>query len=250
MNIDIITLFPEMFQALHYGVISKALSNHIIKLNTWNPRDFTTNSHRTVDDRPYGGGPGMVMLYEPLAATLAHIQQQQQPKSMVIYLSPQGTPLKQIDIQQLSTASGLTLVAGRYEGIDQRFIDQHVDAVYSVGDYVVSGGELPAMLLVDAIARLRPGVLGCNESAQQDSFSHGLLEGPCYSRPEKIDEKSVPSVLLSGDHAAIKAWQQQESLRITWQKRPDLLQRRNLSAKQKAMIEQWSQASPLQQEDT
>ena len=228
MKVDVITLMPEMFDALNWGVTSRAIRNKTIELNTWNPRQYTNNDHQTVDDRPYGGGPGMVMLYHPLEKTLKSIHKHRDVIGPVIYLTPQGTPLKQHHISSLSQLPQITLLCGRYEGIDQRFIDRYVDIEYSLGDYILSGGELPAMSMIDAMARLMPGILGCTESAKNDSFSNGILEGPCFTRPEKIGDKSVPSVLLSGNHGAISAWRKKESLRITWQKRPDLIKRQNL----------------------
>lgn len=226
MNFNLITLFPQMFSALESGITNRALKEKLIQLKTWNPRDYTHDAHRTVDDRPYGGGPGMVMLYQPLKDTLDDIKRQQTLKGPVIYLSPQGKPLTQEAVARFSSLPDLTLLCGRYEGIDERFIKTEIDEEWSVGDYVVSGGELPAMLLIDAITRLLPGALGDAQSAEQDSFSNGLLDHPHYTRPENINGLKVPDVLLSGDHKAIKYWRKQQSELNTWQKRPDLIKRR------------------------
>lgn len=228
MNIDVITLLPEIFDALKWGVTSKALLNQSITLNTWNPRHYTSNTHNTVDDRPYGGGPGMVMLYEPLAKTIIDIHSKRE-QTHTVYLTPQGKPLTQTDVVRLSKLPQLTLLCGRYEGIDQRLIDDYVDEEISLGDFILSGGEIPAMSMIDAVARLMPEVLGCSHSAEQDSFSNGLLEGPCYTRPEVVNGRTVPSVLTSGNHRAISDWRRKESVRITWQRRPDLIKRHILS---------------------
>ena len=250
MHIDIVSLFPDIFAALNHGVIEQAFLNKSIELTTWNPRDYTSNLHKPVDDRPYGGGPGMVMLYEPLSKAVEDIKQHRSTIGPVIYLSPQGQPLTQQRVLELSQLPQITLIAGRYEGIDQRFIDHHVDMEVSMGDYVLSGGELPAMTLIDAIARTLPGTLGCSESAQQDSFSNGLLEGPAYTRPATIAGSHVPPVLLSGDHQAIAAWRKQESLRRTWQKRPDLIKRRHLNADEQKIVERLTAEPNPEHEDT
>ena len=214
MQIHIITLFPEMFQALNYGIVGRALERKLLQLQFWNPRAFTKDPHQTVDDRPYGGGPGMVMKVAPLRDAI-HAAKSQLPNASVLYLSPQGKPLQQKDIVQLSHRQQMILLSGRYEGIDQRLIDQQVDEQWSVGDYVVSGGELPSMLLIDAMTRLLPGSLGDEQSAQQDSFSNGLLDHPHYTRPVEINGLNVPKVLLSGDHASIAKWRMQQSLKNT-----------------------------------
>lgn len=223
MRVDVLTLFPPMFAALSdYGITGRALKRGIVNLKLWNPRDFTHDVHRTVDDRPYGGGPGMVMKYAPLRDALLAARADG-ASGPVIYLSPQGEPLRQQRVREFGAQPGMILVAGRYEGIDERFIEAFVDREVSLGDYVVSGGELAAMTLLDAVVRTLPDVLGDPESAQQDSFEDGLLDCPHYTRPEVIDERTVPAVLLSGDHAAIRRWRRQQSVGRTWQRRPELL---------------------------
>ena len=224
MKFNVVTLFPEMFTALsESGVSRRALQNKLYELNTWNPRDFTHDRHRTVDDRPYGGGPGMVMMYQPLKDTLDAIEQDS-GQSHVIYLSPQGTPLTQAKAEQLSGLENITLLCGRYEGIDERLLESSVDEEISIGDFVVSGGELPAMMLMDSVIRLIPGALGHNQSAEQDSFSDGLLDCPHYTRPEEVDGMRVPDVLLEGHHAKIDAWRLEQKQQRTQQRRPDLWQ--------------------------
>jgi tRNA (guanine37-N1)-methyltransferase len=224
LRIGMISLLPFMFDALHYGVIGRALEEKRLAIEHFNPRDFTTDPYKRVDDRPYGGGPGMVMSYQPLADAIAAAKAQL-PLARVIHLSPQGQPLNHAKVKQLSEKSELILVASRYEGVDQRLIDSHIDEELSVGDFVVSGGELPAMLLIDAIGRCLPGVLGDPQSANEDSFVDGLLDHPHYTRPEIIAEIPVPKVLLSGDHAAIAHWRKEQRQKSTWQRRPDLLKR-------------------------
>ncbi|MDG6773553.1 tRNA (guanosine(37)-N1)-methyltransferase TrmD [Thiomicrorhabdus sp. ZW0627] len=224
MRFDVITLFPEMFQALtESGVSRRALQSGLYDLKTWNPRQFTTDKHKTVDDRPYGGGPGMVMMYQPLKDTISAIKAESPGKPHVVYLSPQGQPLTQDKVAQLLHYDQVTLLCGRYEGVDERLLISEVDEEISIGDFVVSGGELPAMMLMDAIIRLIPGALGHNQSAEQDSFSDGLLDCPHYTRPEVVDEMTVPSVLLEGNHAKIDAWRQEQKLERTKKRRPDLL---------------------------
>ncbi len=238
MQIHIITLFSEMFQALQHGIVGRALENKLLQLHFWNPRDFTSDPHHTVDDRPYGGGPGMVMKVAPLRDAIHAAKTQLSPQARVLYLSPQGRPLKQADMAELAQRSEIILLLGRYEGIDQRLIDSQVDESWSVGDYVVSGGELPAMLLIDAITRLLPGALGDAESAVQESFSHGLLDHPHYTRPVEIDGMSVPNVLREGDHRAIARWRLQQSLKNTWQNRPDLLKIAILNREQQQLLDE------------
>lgn len=241
MHISVISLFPEMFQALsQYGVSGRAVKNGLLTLDLINPRDFTTDRHRTVDDRPYGGGPGMVMKIAPLQAALAAAKAKQ-PQAQVIYLSPQGQPLQQAVVSQISgnAGQGLILLAGRYEGVDERFIETHVDVEISIGDYVLSGGELPAMVLIDAVTRFLPGVLGHDQSAQQDSFMDGLLDCPHYTRPEVYEGREVPKVLLSGDHAKIERWRRQQALGRTWQRRPDLIEQGALSDEQQALLQDY-----------
>ena len=223
-HIVVVTIFPELVESLlESGIPRKAASLGKLKVSLVNPRDFTDDARRTVDDRPYGGGPGMVMKVEPLLRAIKHARDTV-PQAKVIYLSPQGEPLRQQRIEQLAAdSSSLILLAGRYEGIDERLIAAEVDAELSIGDYVLSGGELAAMVLIDAISRLLPEVLGHSESAEQDSFSNGLLDCPHYTRPEVLDGEAVPSVLLSGDHGAIRHWRRVQALGRTWQRRPDLL---------------------------
>lgn len=224
MRFDVITLFPEMFSALtESGVSRRALQSELYDLKTWNPRQFTTDKHKTVDDRPYGGGPGMVMMYQPLKDTISAIKAESPAKPFVVYLSPQGKPLTQAKVAELAQYDQITLLCGRYEGVDERLLVSEVDEEISIGDFVVSGGELPAMMLMDAVIRLIPGALGHHQSAEQDSFSDGLLDCPHYTRPEVVDEMAVPSVLLEGHHAKIDAWRQAQKLERTQKRRPDLL---------------------------
>jgi len=225
MRAGIITLFPDMFVALsEYGVSSRAIRDGLAELSFWNPRDYSIDKHRTVDDRPYGGGPGMLMKTGPLEGAI-NAAKQELPGAKVIYLTPQGKPLEQSAINQLAQCDSFILLCGRYEGIDERVIETHVDEEYSLGDYVLSGGELAAMVCLDAIIRLQPGALGHEESAGQDSFMNGLLDCPHYTRPEEFAGKVVPPVLLSGDHEAIRKWRLKQSLGRTWQRRPELIER-------------------------
>lgn len=223
MKFDVITLFPEMFSALDYGVVGRAKKNKLLHVNYWNPRDFTLDKTGRVDDRPYGGGPGMVMQVQPLRDTLKKIKQHNSGK--IIYLSPQGKLLNQAALKDFSTQQELILISGRYEGIDERIIQYDVDEEWSIGNYVLSGGEFAAMVMIDGITRLLPNVLGDAESASQDSFSEELLDYPHYTRPEEIDEQRVPEVLLRGDHQAILKWRKEQALLKTTLKRPDLLKR-------------------------
>lgn len=223
MRFDVITLFPEMFSALtESGVSRRALNKELYSLKTWNPREFTHDRHKTVDDRPYGGGPGMVMMYQPLKDNIDAIRQEQVAKPHVIYLSPQGQPLTQEKVAQLAQLDSITLLCGRYEGIDERLLETEVDEEICIGDFVVSGGELPAMMLMDSLIRLIPGALGHDQSAEQDSFSDGLLDCPHYTRPEVVNGMAVPEVLLQGNHAKIDAWRHQQKLLRTKLRRPDL----------------------------
>ncbi|MDP2179316.1 MAG: tRNA (guanosine(37)-N1)-methyltransferase TrmD [Methylicorpusculum sp.] len=241
MRFDIITLFPEMvIGASGYGVTGKAIQSGLVSLKAWNPRDHTVDKYRTVDDRPYGGGPGMVMKYQPLFDTVNAIKAEQKNKKLkVVYLSPQGRPISQSLLTQASELEQLILIAGRYEGIDERFVQQVCDEEWSLGDYVISGGELAALIVVDGITRLLPGVLGDEESAKQDSHMDGLLDFPHYTRPEKIDEDSVPAVLLSGNHADIERWRTKQALGRTWLKRPDLLKDKPLDEMQRKLLEEF-----------
>ncbi len=239
MRFDVITLFPEMVaSALGYGVIGRALDEGRLELVTWNPRDYADDAHRTVDDRPYGGGPGMVMKVAPLLAAIRAAREAAAP-APVIYLSPEGAKLDGGRAQALAQRSRVILLCGRYEGIDQRVIDLEVDMELSIGDFVVSGGELPALLVVDAVARHLPGVLGHAESAEQDAFSQGLLDCPHYTRPEVAEGQSVPPVLLSGDHQAVARWRRRMAIGRTWEKRPDLLESRGLSDEEQALLDDY-----------
>lgn len=245
LRIGVISLFPEMFEAItQYGVTGRAIRNGLIEFQSWNPRDFTHDKHRTVDDRPYGGGPGMLMMVQPLRDAIIEAKAQLGNDAKVIYLSPQGRKLSQSGVRELSQSSKLIFIAGRYEGIDERIIQSLVDEEWSVGDYVLSGGELPAMTLIDAIARFVPGVLGHEQSAEQDSFSDGLLDCPHYTRPEVLDGESVPKVLLSGNHEHIRLWRLQQSLERTWTRRPELLTGLALTAEQEAILEKIKAATP------
>lgn len=224
MRFDVITLFPQLVeQVVNHGVTGRASQNGLIELHSWNPRDYTQDVHRNVDDRPYGGGPGMVMTYQPLADALSAAKAADEQPAKVVYLSPKGLPLNQQVVNETAKQPRLILIAGRYEGIDERFIESHVDEEWSVGDYVLSGGELPAMTVIDAMVRQIPGVLGHEDSAAQDSFMQGLLDCPHYTRPEEVNNLKVPEVLLSGDHAKIKKWRHEQSLLVTQQRRPDLI---------------------------
>jgi tRNA (guanine37-N1)-methyltransferase len=225
VRFDLLTIFPELIAPhLEHGINRRAHASGQVALHCWNPRDFTEDNYRRVDDRPFGGGPGMVMLVEPLERALAAAQAARSEPAEVIHFSPAGEPLTQALVQQLAAGPGAVLVCGRYEGIDQRFVDRHVDREISLGDFVLSGGELPALALIDAITRLQPGVLGDAASHQQDSFSDGLLDCPHYSRPEQLGPDAVPGVLLSGHHAEIAKWRRQQQLRITQQRRPELIE--------------------------
>jgi tRNA (guanine37-N1)-methyltransferase len=224
MEINVISLFPQMVeQALSHGVIGKALQSGLIKLNCFNPRDFAENKHNRVDDKPFGGGAGMVMMYDPLLRTLEHISKKTNV-GLVVYLSPQGNQMQQAHCNQWSELQHITFVCGRYEGVDQRFIDQHVDVEISIGDYVISGGEMAACVAIDAIARQVKGVLGSEESAQSDSFMNGRLGYPQYTRSELLGRSGVPSVLLSGHHKDIQLWRDEQALELTKRRRPELLE--------------------------
>ncbi len=245
MRIDVVTLFPEMVQSMSgYGIAGRALERGIITLATWNPRDYTLDRHRTVDDRPYGGGPGMVMKVEPLRAAIRAARAAAGSAARVLYLSPQGRRLDQAGVGELAQRSGLILVAGRYEGIDERVVESEIDEEWSIGDYVLSGGELPALVLIDAVTRLLPGALGDADSAQQDSFMEGLLDYPHYTRPEVLEGQSVPVVLLGGDHAAIHCWRRKQALGRTWLRRPELLQTVALDAEARRLLDEFIREQP------
>lgn len=244
IHLDVVTLFPEMFEAITgSGVTQRARDRGFYELVLWNPRDFSTNAYRSVDDRPYGGGPGMVMMAQPLSKAMASARQRQLScgarRTRTIYLSPQGRPLTQKIVEELGQLEGLVLLAGRYEGVDERLLQAEVQDQISIGDYVLSGGELPAMVLMDALIRRIPGVLNDAESAQQDSFEEGLLDFPHYTRPELYRGEPVPAVLLSGHHVEIARWRMKQSLGRTWERRPDLLAKVKLSADQAALLEEY-----------
>jgi tRNA (guanine37-N1)-methyltransferase len=236
-RIDVITLFPEMIlDACAYGVTGRAIEQGLMTLNCWNPRDETEDVHRTVDDRPYGGGPGMVMMAEPLSRTLKRVRQET-PDSKMVYLSPQGKPVTQTLLRDQQ--QNLILLSGRYEGVDERFIETFADEEWSLGDLVLSGGEIAAMAIVDAMTRLLPGALGHDQSAEQDSFMNGLLDCQHYTRPEDWQGKKVPDVLLGGHHAKIDRWRLKQSLGRTWQRRPDLLETRGLNDEERKLLNEF-----------
>jgi len=249
MRFDVISLFPKWVNTVvEYGVIQGAQKQGLVELKTWNPRDFTEDNHQTVDDRPYGGGPGMVLKFEPLYQCIQAVKAEN--KGPVIYLSPQGQPLNQVLVKEKAILSEIILIAGRYEGIDQRLIESVVDEEWSLGDYVISGGELAAMVVIDTLSRLIPGVLGHEDSAEQDSFSDGLLDCPHYTRPENLKAENVmnlqvPEVLLSGNHQAIAKWRRQQALGQTWEKRPELLDSLVLSEQDKVLLAEYQQMSEL-----
>jgi len=240
MRLGVISIFPEMFQALtDYGVSGRALTNGLVTMEAWNPRDFTFDRHQTVDDRPYGGGPGMLMKVEPLKLAIEAAKAKLGSQSKVIYLSPQGETLTQNKAEALAKEESLIFLAGRYEGIDERLIQTQVDEEISIGDYVLSGGELAAMVVMDSVIRLRPEVLGHDQSAVEDSFVDGLLDCPHYTRPEVYEDMKVPDVLLSGDHKKIERWRLKQALGRTWQRRPDLLAERPLNDEEQALLQEF-----------
>ncbi len=240
MWIGVISLFPEMFRAItEHGVTGRAVKGGLLQIECWNPREFTHDKHRTVDDRPYGGGPGMLMMVQPLRDAIHAAKQAAGDGAKVIYLSPQGRKLTQAGVTELATNQKLILVAGRYEGIDERVIQTEVDEEWSIGDYVLSGGELPAMTLIDAVSRLVPGVLGDQASAEQDSFTDGLLDHPHYTRPEVLDGLAVPEALTSGNHEVIRRWRLKQSLGRTWQRRPELINNLALTDEQESLLAEY-----------
>jgi tRNA (guanine37-N1)-methyltransferase len=248
MQLGIVTLFPEMFAAVtDHGISGRAVRSGLMNLELFNPRDYTTDKHRTVDDKPFGGGPGMLMKTEPLMASIAAARQAVSQKqtagesAKVIYLSPQGKTLKQDSIIDLAKREGMVMLCGRYQGIDNRVLESEIDEEWSLGDFVISGGELAAMTLIDAMTRFQPGALGDEGSALEDSFSNGLLHSPEYTRPQSIIGQDVPQVLLSGDHEAIRKWRLMQSLGATWLKRPDLLLAMSLEIEQEELLEQFKQ---------
>lgn len=240
LQVGVITLFPEMFQAItDNGVTGRAVRDGLLDIQLTNPRDFTHDKHRTVDDRPYGGGPGMLMMVQPLTDAIAAAKQQLGADTKVIYLSPQGRRLDHAGVQELAQRDKFILIAGRYEGIDERVIARHVDEEWSIGDYVLSGGELPAMVMIDSVARLVPGVLGHQDSAEEDSFAAGLLDCPHYTRPEVLDGEAVPPVLLSGNHEHIRRWRLQQALGRTWLRRPEMLNNLALTDEQQQLLDEF-----------
>ncbi|MDX1513510.1 MAG: tRNA (guanosine(37)-N1)-methyltransferase TrmD [Gammaproteobacteria bacterium] len=240
MHIGVVSLFPEMFDALRTGgVTARALERGLLALEIWNPRDFTSDPHRTVDDRPYGGGPGMVMLVAPLKAAIGAARAKLGDGAHAVYLSPQGRRVRQADVESLAARRRLVLVCGRYEGVDERLVKSEIDEELSLGDFVLSGGEIAALAVIDAVARLEPGVLGHENSALEDSFSDGLLDCPHYSRPEVSADGTVPEVLLSGDHEAIRRWRLKQALGRTLVRRPDLLEGRRLNEEQRMLLNEY-----------
>jgi tRNA (guanine37-N1)-methyltransferase len=241
MRFDVVTLFPGLFDALlDFGISGRALDRGLFRFKAWNPRDFATDNYRTVDDRPYGGGPGMVMLAEPLDAALDAIEAELQQDSIephVIYFTPRGRPLDHAKVVELAKRPQLTLIAGRYEGVDERFLRRRVHEEISLGDFVLSGGEIPALTVMDAVIRQLPGSLNNAESALQESFVDGLLDAPCYTRPEVYRGEAVPEVLLSGNHKAIERWRLGQRLKLTAKRRPDLLEKRALSREEKDLLD-------------
>lgn len=236
-HLGVISLIPEMLESLKFGITGRAIEQKLVTVDCWNPRDWASRPYRQVDDKPYGGGPGMVMMYEPLHASIMHACSQMPEHCKTIYLSPQGKVIKQNDLNQVvKNKQPLLFIAGRYEGIDERIISHHVDEEWSLGDFVLSGGELAAMVFIDAIIRLIPGSLGHLGSAEQDSFMNGLLDCPHYTRPAHIDNMDVPAVLLGGNHKEIERWRRKQSLGKTWLKRPDLLEKIQLSETDRQLL--------------
>lgn len=246
LRVDVLTIFPELVEhATRFGVTGRARERGLWELGLWNPRDYAAGNYRTVDDRPYGGGPGMVMLGEPLTKALAAARQVQREsgfaRTHAIYLSPAGNPLGHARVMELARSEDVAyvLLAGRYEGVDERFLAREIDEEIAIGDFVVSGGELPALMLIDAIVRQRPGVLNDEASASEDSFANGLLDCPHYTRPEHDGREAVPAVLVSGDHAAIRRWRLKQALGRTWERRPDLLEQRALSKEEETLLAEY-----------
>lgn len=239
MWFGIITLFPEMFSALQSGITSRALKENIMQLQCWSPREFATDKHQSVDDNPYGGGPGMVMMAEPLLAAIQAATAAAPTPPTVIYLSPQGRQFDQKAAERLATLKSVVMIAGRYEGIDERIIESEVDEEWSIGDFILTGGELAAMVMIDAASRMLPGVVGDDQSVAQDSLTTGLLKYPQYTRPEVFAGLSVPPVLMSGHHAQIKRWRRKQSLGRTWLRRPDLLEKLKLTKEDQALLDEF-----------
>jgi len=237
MRFDVLTLMPDLVRdACRWGVVGRALERGLLQVETWNPRDWADNRHRRIDDRPYGGGPGMVLQAPPLRACLAAVREADSRPAHVVAMSPQGRRLCQREVVRLAACPRLVLVCGRYQGIDERVLERDIDEQLSIGDYVLSGGEVPALVVIDAVARQQPGVLGCEDSAETDSFAAGLLGWPQYTRPESVDGERVPEVLLGGDHAAIRRWRMKQALGRTWVLRPDLLGGLALTAEQRVLL--------------
>ncbi|AIA72177.1 tRNA(guanine-N1)methyltransferase [Pectobacterium atrosepticum SCRI1043] len=250
MWIGVISLFPEMFRAItDFGVTGRAVKNGLLNVQYWSPRDFTYDRHRTVDDRPYGGGPGMLMMVQPLRDAIHAAKAAAGEGARVIYLSPQGRKLDQQGVRQLATNQKMILVCGRYEGIDERVIKTEIDEEWSIGDYVLSGGELPAMTLIDSVARFIPGVLGHQASAEEDSFADGLLDCPHFTRPEILESMDVPAVLLSGNHAEIRRWRLKQSLGRTWLRRPELLKSLALTDEQTRLLAEFQREYQSEQQE-
>jgi tRNA (guanine37-N1)-methyltransferase len=240
MRFAVVTLFPELIQpVMQFGVVGRAMNRGLIDVQTVNPRDFATDAHKTVDDRPYGGGPGMVFKPDTTVQALRAAKALMPSGSLTVYLGADGEPLTQARVKQLHQLPGLVLLAGRYEGVDERVLATEVDMTVSIGDYVLSGGELPALVMIDAITRLIPGALGDTESAGQDSFENGLLDWPHYTRPEVFEGRAVPPVLLSGNHAAIRRWRLKQALGRTWQRRPELLSEQTLNEEQRELLQEF-----------
>jgi len=243
LHVDVVTLFPEMFGAVtQHGITSRAVELGLFDLQTWNPRDYTVDNYRRVDDRPFGGGPGMLMIPEPLEAAIAAAKDRQRSagaEPYAVYLSPQGAPLTHAKVMDLVAKPGLVLLCGRYEGVDERVLQRQIDEEISIGDYVLSGGELPAMVLIDAMVRQLPGALNTSASAVEDSFVDGLLDCPHYTRPEEYQGMKVPDVLMSGNHALIRRWRLKEALGRTWLRRPDLLKDRQLTKEEARLLAEY-----------
>jgi tRNA (guanine37-N1)-methyltransferase len=250
MKIEVVTLFPRMIAgALEFGVVGRALERGVLRIGTEDPRAHTSDVHRTVDDRPYGGGPGMVMKPEPLLAAIRAAHARLPAGSPRVYLSAQGERFGQGQAQELAGLPGMLLVAGRYEGVDERVIELGIDRELSVGDYVLSGGELPALTVIDAVARLLPGVLGDERSSNEDSFAQGLLDWPHYTRPEVFEGRGVPPVLLSGDHERIRRWRLRQAVARTWRRRPDVIDRARLQGEARGVLDEFLSAGAAGSED-
>jgi len=240
MRIAVVSLFPQMIrEALDHGVIGRAQERGVFAVDCFDPRDYTADAHRTVDDRPYGGGPGMVLMAPPVRCAIRAAAALLPPGSRRVYLGADGRKFEQSMAREACRWPGLVLVAGRYEGLDERLIEHEIDEEWSIGDYVLSGGELPALVVIDAIVRLMPGTLGSSESALQESFSDGLVDWPHYTRPQALDGHAVPAVLASGDHAAIHRWRLQQALGRTWLRRPELLELRGMSDEERELLEEF-----------